>query len=799
MRAQLHLEGSCSPSIQKLGYLCSGKTWASGTSNAARQQFRGLTIHEHSILVPLHKVEIGLLLRFNRKPCTSPVVGRWEDGLDRIDNLVHKRWSVDRKVATINRVVFPQLFAGCPSVHISLSTFQRFRGKLNVAVHSWKSIGSHFLSPLVTHSVNYEPFLYVYRTRLSALRATNLAFDTSTRDLWNSLAHVSLVEAQTQILGPVSCFLWSCQVVGWQILPDFQVDTKRDVVLHLLLSPMDQWVDVMEQSWWDYAYSKCKWKDEWRELQLSIYDWRALWSKAKHLPTLSLRFRTFGILSGTAVARMHGKDESQCELCGSQESGQRHLVLSCTATQPIQDKPVYQRLKFASSFMRCTGIPCRSSAWKPLQWQSVHIHPQICELTHIFTDGSASPPEFPSVRLSSWAVIGSSGPDHNFVPLASGLTPGYIHNIARAETFAVLQAITLIPCCTLYVDNQGVVTNFLRILEGGFNPIVWRGHSNYDLWVQIANVIVSRPPRSFHIIKVKSHLDPSAALTSTEAWKIRGNDKADQLAKSHLLQEVQHKPELHHRTQNYSRFIDDAVQCSFMLHEISQLVFQARKEKEDSGQVQAGQDDTPDAVPDPTVVYSTRVINFSNIPVSNTWDSKWLHLVAHYFSLLKWPETEPVHRKPMSMIEMMLDCFLAFQILPPVNLRLLKRDHKVPTATDVNQFDTQYVLFSRKEAALFPTPTLRDASYIWLWTFDYLQQILQLTPSPRSTLYALGNFGYCNSVPSQPVRPTLLCGQLVSQLLSNTLVPGVRVLKYPLVITPAEPRPFPPSFPPNFN
>ena len=42
-----------------------------------------------------------------------------------------------------------------------------------------------------------------------------------------------------------------------------------------------------------------------------------------------------------------------------------------------------------------------------------------------------------------------------------------------------------------------------------------------------------------------------------------------------------------------------------------------------------------------------------------------------------------------------------------------------------------------------------------------------------------------------------LCGQLASQLLSSTLVPGVRVLKYPLVITPAEPRPLPPSFPQN--
>ena len=150
------------------------------------------------------------------------------------------------------------------------------------------------------------------------------------------------------------------------------------------------------------------------------------------------------------------------------------------------------------------------------------------------------------------------------------------------------------------------------------------------------------------------------------------------------------------------------------------------------------------------------------------------------------------------MMEMMLDCLLAFQILPPVNLRLLKGDRQVPPGKDLTEFDTQYVLFPRKQADLFPTPTFRDASYIWLRTYDFLQLILHLTPHPRSTLYALGNFGYCNSVPSQPMRPLLLCGQLVSQLLSNTLVPGVRVLKYPLVITPAEPRPFPSSFPPNF-
>ena len=475
------------------------------------------------------------------------------------------------------------------------------------------------------------------------------------------------------------------------------------------------------------------------------------------------------------------------------------MVLSCPATQSVRDKPAYRRLNLVHSFTRCTGIPCRTSAWRPLQWPSSTLHHDDPTLTHIFTDGSASPPEFPGVRLSSWAAVGSLQANGCFVQLSSGRTPGYIHNIARAETYAVLQAIDLVRTCTLYLDNQGVVTNFLKILNGGFNPIVWRGHPNLDLWVRIANVIVSRPPGSFHVVKVKSHLDPSAAPSRVEAWKIRGNDCADRLAKAHLLQEVQERPEFHQRARTYSQFIEDTVSCSFMFQEISQLVFQARKEKETSGHLAANaHEQDPDFV-DPTLVFGPRVIDTSLLPVSTTWDVKWLHLVAHYFSLLKWPQPEPADARPMSMMEMMLDCFLAFQILPTVNLRLLKRDHQVPQGKDLSEFETRYVLFPRREADLFPTPTLRDASYIWLRTYDFLQPILHLTPHPRSTLYALGNFGYCNSVPSQPVRPLLLCGHLVSQLLSNTLVPGVRVLKYPLVITPAEPRPSHHRFLPIFN
>ena len=120
--------------------------------------------------------------------------------------MVYKDWSQSRKISVIKRVVLPQLFAGVQSVHVSLSMLKRIRGKFNVAVHSAKTGASHFLSPMFTAKDDYEPFLYVFRTRFSALRATLLSFQADVTEHWNSLVDVDLVVNQTKILGPMSCF-----------------------------------------------------------------------------------------------------------------------------------------------------------------------------------------------------------------------------------------------------------------------------------------------------------------------------------------------------------------------------------------------------------------------------------------------------------------------------------------------------------------------------------------------------------------------------------------------------------------
>ena len=188
-------------------------------------------------------------------------------------------------------------------------------------------------------------------------------------------------------------------------------------------------------------------------------------------------------------------------------------------------------------------------------------------------------------------------------------------------------------------------------------------------------------------------------------------------------------------------------------------------------------------------------------PDTQTWDPKWLQLVVHYFLLLTWPDPDQVPLPaptPTALLELMIDCFISFQILPAVNLRLQKLRRTNSQPVDWNKYHTQYVLFSRAENSIFPKPYLTDGSYIWIWTLEFLKPHFHLFPGVRISSNTLKTFGFGNNVPSIANRPRLLCGHLVSQFLHNTLVYGVDRLRYPLVLPPADPRPLPPLFPPDF-
>ena len=112
------------------------------------------------------------------------------------------------------------------------------------------------------------------------------------------------------------------------------------------------------QAWVDWTFHKAKMNAELRPTTVPYLTFQSLWTHHKMADfPLSRRFRTLGILSGSAKAQINGQEQVSCEFCNAHEAGQCHVVLRCQKTQHIRDVPKYQPLKHASVFTRCTGIP----------------------------------------------------------------------------------------------------------------------------------------------------------------------------------------------------------------------------------------------------------------------------------------------------------------------------------------------------------------------------------------------------------------------------------------------------------
>ena len=177
-----------------------------------------------------------------------------------------------------------------------------------------------------------------------------------------------------------------------------------------------------------------------------------------------------------------------------------------------------------------------------------------------------------------------------------------------------------------------------------------------------------------------------------------------------------------------------------------------------------------------------------------TWDEKWLPLVQHYFALLQWPSVDQVSPVSISLVEIMLDFCLTFQVRVPVDLRTTQlKGPGVPILPPKSP--AKYFLPNRQMGAVLPPECLKQTSHTSLRTFDYLQKMLAMAPVDRENLRSLAPIGYSNVLPSLRISLVLLSGLQARSLLTRILVPGVRVLKYSYRIPVVPPRdmPFLPS------
>ena len=216
--------------------------------------------------------------------------------------------------------------------------------------------------------------------------------------VWNVVRHLDLSQIQHKFYGPVALLVWSCQILGWSILSDFQVEVAPGVLLHLLSAPKMTWHIFLEQAWVNSALNHftAKQGKPFGNITISFRTWKSLLRRHKNLPPLSGKIRTFGLVSASAMANAKAVEEYHCAACGEAVSGTRHLALHCAGLADIRNDPKFRFKANPPEFTRCTEIPERPFIF----WPSVPYTPELQQVffperTSFFADGSADPTDLP--------------------------------------------------------------------------------------------------------------------------------------------------------------------------------------------------------------------------------------------------------------------------------------------------------------------------------------------------------------------------------------------------------------------
>lgn len=216
------------------------------------------------------------------------------------------------------------------------------------------------------------------------------------------------------------------------------------------------------------------------------------------------------LLNGTHITQ-DGKKHCQeastdlCPYCMCSDS-RFHRFWECERFSSLRngiDDSVWSSIVTLPESLTCSGWSL--SPTTALEWNQYFaslsdplVSPLECDGdVHLFTDGSCCAQHDMSSRFAGWAVVQASldsisDCSHSRV-VATGVLPGLLQSSARAEIYAILQALRLVEhsFCRVFLwsDCDAVVKRLKRLLCGG---IVRTNSAHADLWYAIRRCLMVR-------------------------------------------------------------------------------------------------------------------------------------------------------------------------------------------------------------------------------------------------------------------------------------------------------------------
>ena len=207
------------------------KSFAYATTKEGRSFLRRTVLEGVSIPVVHDFTDLGVVFSARARGCAKGFQHRLEKNAGKFQKLQLVKWSADRKVTALKRVILPATLYGCEMASISDSSFKCLRGKSNKAVWGEHSQRNHYLAPLVAGSHIYEPWLIVFKKRWQTLRRIWVSVPDFAAK-WNYFAGVSVSKG----MGPLSLFLLDLRFLGWEPQAHGRVALPEGDTLHVYFS-----------------------------------------------------------------------------------------------------------------------------------------------------------------------------------------------------------------------------------------------------------------------------------------------------------------------------------------------------------------------------------------------------------------------------------------------------------------------------------------------------------------------------------------------------------------------------------
>ena len=503
------------------------KTRAFATSAEKRKQLGKYTFAGHPLRVCHTHDDLGVWFTSTLRRTSIGLHKRLETNTNKLRKLQTMPWSAQRKSEVLHRTIIPALLHGVSWASTPATFLATLRGKFSAAIWGQHHHRDHFLCPMVSLAQPFEPFLIVFKMRLTDLRRAFARNPAAVSQQWNQ---VVLGRKST---GALRYFTETCAVASISLEPEMLLAFPDNTPSHAYHSSRAELLQRTTQAWSAYVSVKLSDRPGLDGIQAVDFDFSLRLRRTVKVPA-----HVPGSFSSNAAVPtkqklkfLQGKD-AVCKHCGESDDA-THRLLHCPFYKEARnDFPLEDAASWPKVFLErgLTRKPLSLINWDQLNETRPWPQTQECldSGVHLFTDGSTDTAK--SIPLSSWSVILMEPDSFEHALVFSGVLPGRQSNY-RAELFALLVAIYSAPSATIYTDNSSVCLGIRRLQKDGWDPLFWCKQPELQLWREVWQVLSSKNPGAWEFRHVKSHRDFRKQSNEHEAWTAYGNDVADTAAK----------------------------------------------------------------------------------------------------------------------------------------------------------------------------------------------------------------------------------------------------------------------------